>query len=549
MTKDAHKAYPDHPVIGALLVLVLLPVSTENAEELIRHIGALATRRQLALEEAATLGEAYFVLRRYAEAEIIFRGAAKRFPDVPEFIMHLAYALHEQGRDEDAFLVLNALLLRGKHSFAVYSNLGHLARITGRLDDAIRLFELAAGRTTDPSDRAELHCLLYELHKRRGDAIKEQLWHAVQYGKVCGADPESEARYLIMFFIATLSLNSTDDTELKTWISEFQGRLKKFSSNYPRFHSLMTLRAPEGLSQSDAAYYLFTEIASLMLPIHLVRSSLAIRMREGLWPLPTRAELLGASSLCQYWQHCTGSSDPEHAIYIFSSPLEFGPEVQSVSLRSVVCVDLTTILTLKLLNLLDEVLGVFECWVIAAGTREALEDDSTAIGAPQAVATELRDWLIENRSRIRTRKLTGRRRQERGREDYRLESGIWIRNETMMYDLVGKGVGETLLLARQLDLPLYSDEAAIRLWGAQQYGVGFSTVSLLRRLRNESRLSLANKTACVVRLITSNYRYIPFGHEHLQQGSRSSYGISRIQPQLIWPAMDCLGLSSRNSAS
>jgi len=519
MIKGGLELYPGHLVLEADLVNVMQPITSENADELKRHIIKLADKRQLTKYEVAALGEAYFVLKEYPDAEQVFRAAAKRFPNATEFIVYQAYALHESGNDEEAFAVLSGLLSKGKHSFAEYRNLGHLARITGRLDEAIRLFELALGRTKDRSDRAELHCLLYELRKRRGDSEKEQLRHAVQYGKLCSADPESEARYLIMFFMGSLKLSGTDDEEVKSWISEFQERLKKFTDANPRFHSLMALKTPEGLSQREAAEWLITEMISLTLSTNLARSTMAIRMREDAWPLSTRAELLGVNSLCEYWQKCTETLDPDFAIHIHSAPLDLEAEARSVCLGAPVCVDITTLFTLSLLNLLDEVLEQFDYWTIAAGTREVLETDSIIINTPQLIAVQLRDWIIRNRMKIRTRKVTKQWRKGVRQDKYHLESGIYIPHESDVSELIGKGVGETLLLAQQLNLPLYSDEALIRIWSTEHYHVSsFSTIALLRRLRGELRLSLENETALIVKLINSNYRFIPFGPEHLQQG-------------------------------
>jgi hypothetical protein len=130
---------------------------------------------------------------------------------------------------------LQEFLTVGRKSYAAYRNLGQLSWLTGRLDDAIRLFEMALARATEPAERAELHCQLFELLRRRGDTGKARLRHAVRYGALAKKEPENEARYLMMFMLTPISEGEHEDSEIKAWIAEFQGRLSAFSAAHPRF--------------------------------------------------------------------------------------------------------------------------------------------------------------------------------------------------------------------------------------------------------------------------------------------------------------------------
>jgi tetratricopeptide (TPR) repeat protein len=524
MMRRALKRHPNDDHLLSLLVRALIPVTEGNATEVISAVEIVATHRQLHLDEAVSLARAHSMRRAFAEAERVLQAAKTRFPRNDDLIFEHAQTLFELGRDEDAFIELQKFLKIGRRTYVAYRNLGQLAWITGRLDDATRLFEMALAKTTDQRDKAELHCQLYELARRQGRSGKALLHHAVEYGRQSKQTPEDEARFLMMFMMAPASAQESDDPELKAWITDFQKRLDAFSSAHPKFHSLRTIRIPEAASDSERAQALLTEVAALTLPAKIFRQRAELQIRSGLWPLPIRAEWLQTSSIFEYWDQCIRSDEFSHAVQIFSGPLVFQDEVQSVSLELPVCIDITALLTLNQLGLLDEVVGLFPYLILALSTREAIEQDAFGVGSQHKIAKALRDWLIANRAQIRTRRVsTNRSKNRRSIGDaYALHGEVWAPQPKTAAELVGYGVGETMLLAGELGVPLYSDDAFMRLWAKEELKVkGISTLSLLRGLRNNDRISLSNETALLARMAELNFRYLAFGPEHLRSALQS----------------------------
>jgi hypothetical protein len=85
-------------------------------------------------------------------------------------------------------------------------------------------------------------------------------------------------------------------------------------------------------------------------------------------------------------------------------------------------------------------------------------------------------------------------------------------------ELVGDGVGESLLLAAQKNFLFYCDDLTVRKWARDEFHVGaFSTLSLLARLREEQRLSTAHEARCLAKLVSLHYRVVPFGVPHLHE--------------------------------
>jgi hypothetical protein len=168
---------------------------------------------------------------------------------------------------------------------------------------------------------------------------------------------------------------------------------------------------------------------------------------------------------------------------------------------------------LDYLGLLDAILEVDFTFIVASGTRDAVEMEYAGFTDPHPIAKRLREWLLRNRSRVRMRSLASGRESDDG-DRHQQVSGIWTRRRPTSAEMLTDGVGETLTLAQELGLPLYSDEVAVRQWASERGVHAFSTLALLRRLRQEQRVSIQNETALVAKMMASNFRYIPVSAEH-----------------------------------
>jgi len=220
----------------------------------------------------------------------------------------------------------------------------------------------------------------------------------------------------------------------------------------------------------------------------------------------------------QYWRRCTSSDDSENAIHIWYDFNNLSHEERNVADRSEVCVDITALLTLAELDMLVVLSSKFSKIVISRGTKIALNKETSSRQlAADPLAEKIELWRLSNRSLIRVRS-EGRSSEDLYEDEgyAKTPGGILFRQKTPIDIILGDGVGETLLLAQKLRVPLYSDESIVRKWAVEEYGVlAFSSLGLFRQLRSEGYLTTDQETVLLTKMIQRNFRLIPFGPENL----------------------------------
>jgi hypothetical protein len=181
-----------------------------------------------------------------------------------------------------------------------------------------------------------------------------------------------------------------------------------------------------------------------------------------------------------------------------------------------VCVDVTALLTLEHLGILDEITGVFAQVVIPEQLRSLLRFESAGYRPIHRLAERLLRWHAQHRSKIRVRHSRAASDDAQAAGPYTLRNGVWTPREQRFAEALGDGVGEAADLAEELGIPLYSDEIFVRHWSGLRGGVSFGTVALLRRLKQLGRLTQESETKLLAVLVGSNYRQIPYELYHLQ---------------------------------
>lgn len=515
--KKALRENPDDTHLLTNLVLYMGPPNKDNAAELIQYMTTLSRKRQLMPEEFLGLGNAHIVLREPLLAEQTFDRAIHRYPYDLRFIYKKAEALMEQGHEQPAFQILEQYLEKVEKDYSSLRNTAFLAFDIGRLDEAIKLFQLALHKATSEKQRGEIHLLLYELKTRRKDPPKEVFSHAVGFGKTVGNDVAQEARYLIMGLLSPHFSEKDMDSEFRGWVKELQARLEKFSKEHPKYEGLMSFTIPDGIPEEEKGLYLRAQIASIMLPHQLATEPIKIKARSEPLPLSFRADFfLEANSVFDFWTICSKSRDFAHAIHISSNINALVVENKNASEAEIVCVDLTALMTLAELDLLDLLSDSFEQIIVARGTKVTLDWAHLRFQAVHPLCSKIEKWRLANLRKTRVR-YAAETRDETKNEGYeRSTGGIWLLKERRLDQMVGDGVGETLLLARELKVPLYSDESLMRYWGAKDYGLmTFSTLSLVRRLRQAGSISITTETRLLAGMLEKNFRIVPFEPIHL----------------------------------
>lgn len=497
---------PKNPWVLTALIRELGWPNAQNAQEIIDAIELVTESRQLTPVEFAGLGYAYQQLGRLEDACRVFLSAIKRYPEDPRFRFEYAQILALIGDDEGGYAALREYLEAAKADPLVYRNLASLAFSTGRLDEAIKMLARALSRTTDPNEQRELNHLLWELRRRRGDPPKEVLRHVIAFGETSSEKPDDEARFLMMALMTQLTPDDLKDPVIEAARRPISERLDAFVQAHPNHQGLHAFKMPLDLSSEEQGQHLMREIAYVTLPRRIAAGQMEIAARGAPWPLCLRAPLLNGPSIFSYWEQCSQSHDYTNAIHIFYSPLDINQEATVLPIDGKVVIDINALLTLIALDLEDEIPSLFREIVVARGTRYALWWEIGAAGYGHPLARRLEEWILRHRSIVRVRTVNPDSVSE---------------GERMSLEVLKAGVGETFVLARQLGIPLWSDEGVIRAEAKRLGGPpAFSTLSMLRALRQRRRLTLEDETKCMARLIALNYRYVPFGAEHLHAAAR-----------------------------
>ena len=503
--REALRADSENPFLLTALIRELgWPERGDGAKanELISAIETIAKSRQLIPVEFAALGHAYLAIDKVDHAERVFRSAMARYPLDPRFVFERAQVLAMAGNEDEAYDALRGYLDQAKGDSLVYRNAAYLALTTGRLDDAIKLLRIALSRSMEAKEREELHSVLWELRRRRGDPPTDLFGHVVEFGRTSGAEPDLEARFLMMCLLTPLAESDLATSEIAPHVKEFRERLAKFTQSYPNHRALKSVQVPLNLSDQEQAEHFMRELAYLTLPRRQATEQLELAARGNPWPLCVRAVLLDpGGSPFSYWEKCIRSGDYMHAVHIFHSQLNLQMEDGAVSLGKPVVISLSALLTLYQLDLIDQIRKAFSLIIISHGTRSAISLALwSASNLPAPIARKLEDWINVNRDVVRVRTLAAEQMSD---------------SDEVLAKVLGFGEGEAFLLARQLDYSLYSDEVSIRAEAWKRDVRTFSTISLLRALR-QWHFSRRDETVLLSQMIALNFRYIPFDAETLQ---------------------------------
>jgi len=177
-------------------------------------------------------------------------------------------------------------------------------------------------------------------------------------------------------------------------------------------------------------------------------------------------------------------------------------------------------MTLASLDLLDLLTERFRMVFVSENTRQCILMESSAPVDQHPLAVKIDNWMQANRSQIRIRRGYSRDYGNDEMEPYRKSlGGILVEKQNVGLDIAFPyGVGESLLLAKRLGIPFYSDESNPRVWARDDHQVAaFSTVALARTLVKEGVWTDHREADVLVTLIKMNYRWVSFGTTHLNR--------------------------------
>jgi predicted nucleic acid-binding protein len=249
-----------------------------------------------------------------------------------------------------------------------------------------------------------------------------------------------------------------------------------------------------------------------------------------------REVLLPSGSVFDFWKYCTGSKERGYEIWIWTSANLLNEENQVAQRASSVCVDISALLSLTDLGLLDALRRAFTTIVIPHEIDNLLLQQRHGIDAPHPLATALSNWIQQNRGLVRLRTRMGGEEEEAPVVGPFLigDAGIYVPHRPPMSDVLRGGTGDAMLLAKELQIPLYSDDTAVRQMARTECGVqGFSTISLVARLQAEGKLSVEQEAEILARMLSKHFRAVPIAPEHLTARLRVLYDAARANGRAL----------------
>ncbi len=525
--RDALQKYPKDLNLLTHFVSELMPVNEDTADEIADCLESIRTQRQLAPHEYQLLGKAHLLKDDLEQAEQIMNEATARFPEYPELIGEQINVQMAIGDEEKAYSLLMALAKKESSNRSILWNLATIAANTGRLDEAIKFFERTLRKAKSIEEAGIIYNHLFNLRLKRGDDPEIILRHVVQFGRTVTSD-DDEATYLIMFMLAPKP--ETLSSEIETWREDFRARLEKFTTQHPDFPVLRSIKIPENVPEEEKGSHFRAELSALLLPNELAAAPFWQSARVKPWPLVLRIRYAINESVFGYWSRCIESDDFEHSIHVFGDCNNLTQESESAEHRDRVCLDITALLTLAELDLLDILADYFGLIVIASGTRHSIWMESSSPIQQHPLAVKIADWMVSHRHKIRTRDGRTTSRGSAAINPYvEGPAGIQLDRKDWPLDIVlSEGVGESLILAKRLGIPLYCDESAVRQWATEDHGIeSFSTLALVNSLVKEGHWNVDQETKLIVELMKRNYRWIPFDSKHLNSRLRHLISVTK----------------------
>jgi tetratricopeptide (TPR) repeat protein len=514
--RAGNETFPNDIKLLTLLAQTLGPPDRETADEIIQLLTKISEYQQLHPEQFSTLANAYLVTDHLEEANAVLKKAVERYPHEKQFLYEQSFVLMRLGDEDASFDCLRRYMKTGERTYQNLRNTAIMARNSGQLEEAIKLFELALRKASEKKDRGEIHCQLHLLKKHCSYPPKEILRHAIEYGETTGDDLAAEARFLMMCLLTPDV--EVEDSEANKWIRDARIRLEKFSRENPRYHSLMTFKLPEGPTTKKWES-LITDFISLTLPRELASIPLQQSARHQIWPIVLRAGFFPlVGSLFEFWERCVRSTEFSHAIHIWSDLNNLEAENSVALTFDSICIDLTGLLTLAEFDLLPRLTTQFDWIFIALGTKLSLLSEQLNPKGPHPLAEKIYNWYLANRNRIRIRDARSNENLNESHDNYfKTRTGVWVQEQKSVDQILGDGIGENLLLSRKLGVPLYSDESLIRYWASSDYQVkAFSSLSFIYRLVSSKQITEEQRISIESRMIKENFRIIPISVHDLQ---------------------------------
>ena len=365
----------DRPFFLSMALLQELDPTDERQARLCVQISARA--RETAEPSSAVaihVGLAMATLRAWNDLLGWCEAVKTRVDARPRMLAFEALALDKLGRTPEARAILEQMLEGGVlDSVALNTYVAIMVRC-GYVDEAVLAAEKIMEAATSSRQRMECTRLLFNLVRQSDPGSERLLALALQMGGLADRDAEvEEGIYLIMFLTATL--NERVEVEPADG-DEFRARSAAFFAKFPNSKIIKQAQFREDASASEMLAVI-KSIAGITDDREAFQRKMENQMQRGQTVVPfawrPRLILTSVHDVAHLWEIAkrSGPDDKKYHMTMIAD-VEWVPRIAAALRERVPLLDMTALLVVFDLGLLDAVVAFFGKIAIAKSTLEAL---------------------------------------------------------------------------------------------------------------------------------------------------------------------------------
>lgn len=356
-------------ILGMHLFMELDATNKGQVDKIVTLVKDVTKDRMLPADAALHLSQALATIADWEGLLQLSRDALARYDSHERFIAIEALALDKLGRSADALSSLKRLLATGSTDrFALNTYINIVVRC-GLIEDAIRSVESIVAAEADQSKRIDALRLLFNLIHHsdpQSSRAVEVAWRIGQLTKQ--DDEEQEGLFLVLMFAATLhtTLVVTDPR-----LVDFHSRTQAFMQRFPNSKILRTAKFPENAGP-DEIMQVLRDVAGIDEEQVQWREKVERQLQSGEIPIPyawrPRRVLGNVPDVPTLWAIGKNSKSHERQFHLTMAQNDWKPVSASQLTKSIPLLDLTTLLVIRDLGILELFFRLFPKIAIGQAT-------------------------------------------------------------------------------------------------------------------------------------------------------------------------------------
>lgn len=475
--------------LGMHLFMELDATNEAQADKMVVLAKDITKERLLPVEAVLHLSQALATIADWNGLLQLSRESIARYDDNERFIAVEALALDKLGQSTDALSSLQKLLAEGstdQFALSIYIN---IVIRCGLIEDAIRTVESIVASESKPPKRIEALRLLFQLIQQSDPQNSRAVDVAWQIGQLVKQDDEAqEGLYLTLMTVATLHI-TLDGADSR--VTDFLNRRQAFIGRFPSSKIMRSVQFPENAS-ADELIQIIRDVTGADDEHVKWLEKMERQLQRGELPVPyawrPRRILGSVSDLPMLWAIGKHSKPHERQFHLTMAFNEWKPVPTAQLIEAIPIIDLTTLLVIRDLGILDLIFRLFPSVAIGQATLNQL----SRFIAPMAGSFLREDCLaIQNILKANLNQI--------------IQPWAEVPDERInrIHDLPTE---ELKALVAQGKLALYSDDAIFHVYCEipETAPPGFCTLDVLKALEEKGLLSVRDVAEKISKLCTWN---------------------------------------------